>query len=278
VSSKIITLTTDFGLKDPYVAEMKAAILQICPEAILVDITHEIEKFNVRMGAFILSCAAGYFPKGTVHVAVVDPFVGTRRRPIMLETRRGFFVGPDNGVLLLAAERDGIENCREIANKSLMLPEISNTFNGRDIFAPVAAYLANGMEAKEIGPELSKIVKPVFTKVTKEESGVSGEILHLDNFGNIITNITRAHISQLDYNDWLEIRLARRKLKFKLRKTYGEVQRNEFLALIGSHGYLEIAVNQGSAAKKLMAKQGDKIFVSSRNEPAREKMKSKQNG
>lgn len=261
--NRIITLTTDFGLKDPYVAEMKAVIFQICPKAILVDITHELEKFNVRMGAFILSCAAGYFPNGTIHVAVVDPSVGTKRRPIMIETERGLFIGPDNGVLLLAAEKEGVRNYREITNRSLMLPEIANTFHGRDIFAPIAAHLASGIETEEIGPKIDKIVRPLFAKVTNRKAGVNGEVLHVDSFGNIITNIMEVHISQIGQGNWLKTKLARREVKLRLRKTYGEASRNELLALIGSHGYLEIAVNQGSAVEKFHAKRGDKISVSS---------------
>jgi S-adenosylmethionine hydrolase len=262
VSDRIITLTTDFGLKDPYVAEMKAAMLGICPAATLVDITHEIEKFNIRMGAFVLSCAANYFPKGTIHVVVVDPSVGTRRNPILIETERGFFIGPDNGVLLLAAERDGIENFREITNRRFMLPEVSNTFHGRDVFAPVAAHLANGVEIKEIGPELSKIVRPLFARVKSKKGVLTGEILHLDDFGNIITNITAAQIDHLGSRDQLEIELGRRILKLRLRKTYGEAERNEALALIGSHGYFEIAVNQGRGVEEFKVKAGDKIAVS----------------
>ncbi len=262
LSNRIITLTTDFGLKDPYVAEMKAAILQICPEAVLVDITHEIEKFNVQMGAFILSCVVGYFPEGTIHVAVIDPSVGTKRRPIVIETQRSFLVGPDNGVLILASEREGIRNYREIVNRRLTLPKISTTFHGRDIFAPVAAHLAKGTKTTEIGPEINKVARPLFTKVTDRNSAVNGEVLHIDDFGNIITNITEVHISRPDYSDWLEIKLAGRKLKLRLCKTYGGAQKNELLALIGSHGYLEIAVNQGSAVGKLGAKQRDRVSVS----------------
>jgi len=262
VSNRIITLTTDFGLKDPYVAEMKAAILGICPKATLVDITHEIEKFNIRMGAFVISCAAPYFPKGTIHVVVVDPSVGTRRRPILIETKQGFFVGPDNGVLILAAERAEIENLREITNKHFMLPEVSKTFQGRDVFAPVAAHLAKGIETKEIGPHLSEVVRPFFTIVRSRKGVLIGEVLHLDGFGNIITNITAAQMAQFGSCSQLEIELGHRKLKFRFSKTYGEAERNEVLTLIGSHGYLEVAVNQGSAVEKFKAKQGDKITIS----------------
>src|SRR5512139_642490 len=136
---KIVTLTTDFGLRDPYVAEMKAVVLGICPTATIVDVTHEIEKFNVRAGAYILASVAPYFPKGTIHVAVVDPEVGTRRQPLLVQTKHAFFIGPDNGLLLLASEKEGIVETRIITNRGLMLPKVSNTFHGRDVFAPAAA-------------------------------------------------------------------------------------------------------------------------------------------
>jgi len=264
VSDRIITLTTDFGLKDPYVAEMKAAILGISPASTLVDITHEIEKFNIRMGAFVLSCAANYFPNGTIHVAVVDPSVGTRRRPVLIETKRGFFIGPDNGVLLLAAEKDGIKTFREITKQHLMLPEVSNTFHGRDVFAPAAAHLASGVETKEFGPELSEIFRPLFARVTNEKGVLTGQILHLDDFGNIITNITLAQMAHLGSPNQLKIGLGHRVLELKFRKTYGEAESNEALALIGSHTYLEIAVNQGNAVEEFKVKTGDRIAVSAR--------------
>src|SRR4030067_2462156 len=138
MATKIITLTTDFGLKDPYVAEMKAVILSTCPNVVIVDVTPEIEKFNIRMGAYVLASVAPYFPKGTIHVVVVDPGVGTQRRSLIIQTRKGFFVGPDNGILFLAAEKQGIIRIHEMTNRKLMSPHISNTFHGRDIFAPAA--------------------------------------------------------------------------------------------------------------------------------------------
>jgi S-adenosylmethionine hydrolase len=189
VPTRIITLTTDFGLKDPYAAEMKAAILSLCPNAAIVDITHQIEKFNTRIGVYVLASAAPYFPEGTIHVAVVDPGVGTRRRPILIQTQRGFFVGPDNGLLISAAEHQGIKRIHEITNPRLMLPKVSSTFHGRDVFAPAAAHLANGVHPTEFGREIREIARPEFTKVTRRKDMLIGEVLHVDNFGNIITNI-----------------------------------------------------------------------------------------
>jgi S-adenosylmethionine hydrolase len=259
VSTKIVTLTTDFGLKDPYAAEMKAAILSICPTAVIVDITHSIAKFNIRMGAYVLASAAPYFPKGTVHVAVVDPGVGTRRRPIAIQTKQGFFVGPDNGLLVLAAEQQGITSVHELTNPRFMLPKVSSTFHGRDIFAPAAAHLLNGVNPAEFGPELRQAAKPKFAKVTRRNGMLVGEVLHVDGFGNIITNISEKEIAQSHVKGAVSVELAGCKLKLKFCKAYGEIKLHEPLALIGSHGFLEISVNQGSAAEKFETKPGDKI-------------------
>jgi S-adenosylmethionine hydrolase len=261
VPTKIITLTTDFGLKDPYAAEMKAAILSLCPNAAIVDITHEIEKFNIRMGAYVLSSAAPYFPKGTIHVAVVDPGVGTKRHPILIQTQQSFFVGPDNGLLILAAEHQGINRIHEITNPKLMLSQVSSTFHGRDVFAPAAAHLANGVHPAEFGPEICEIARPKFAKITRRKDTLVGEVLHVDNFGNIITNIGEKEMA-LVRKGVVNVELSNQKLKLKLCKAYGEAPPREPLALIGSHNYLEVAINQGNAAAELKTKPGDKIKVS----------------
>ena len=259
---KIITLTTDFGLKDPYVAEMKAAILSIISDAVIVDVSHEIEKFNIRMGAYVLASASPHFPKGTVHVAVVDPGVGTRRRSLLIQTKQGFFVGPDNGVLLLAVERQGITSIREITNTKLMLQQVSRTFHGRDVFAPAAAHLANGLPPAEVGPEIRDVKKPEFSKVKCAKGTLTGEVLHIDRFGNIITNVSKEELANINIKDCLNV-ASKCKVTLKFGKTYAEAKPKEALALIGSHGYVEIAVNQGSAAEKFNAKPGDKIKLSS---------------
>jgi hypothetical protein len=255
----IITLTTDFGLKDPYVAEMKAVILSISSDAIIVDITHDIEKFNVRMGAYVLASAAPYFPKDTIHVAVIDPGVGTERRPILIQTKRAFYIGPDNGVLTLAAENQGIEHVYEIKNKKHMMPKISNTFHGRDIFAPAAAHLAKGTQPAEYGPEIREIVTPKFAKVIRQDDAFVGEVLHVDSFGNIITNFREKELEALSAKDAIHAEIKGARLKLKLCKAYAEAEAHKPLAIIGSHNFLEISINQGNAAKTFKAKVGDKI-------------------
>ncbi len=257
----IITLTTDFGLKDPYVAEMKAVILSISPNAAVVDITHEIEKFNIRMGAYVLASASPYFPKGTIHVAVVDPSVGTKRYPILIQTKHGFYIGPNNGVLALAAKNQGIKRICEILNRKLMLPKISATFHGRDIFAPAAAHLANGTPPSEFGPEIREIVTPEFAKTIRRKDMLVGKVIHIDNFGNIITNLGEKELELMDVKDVVNIQVKNVRLKLKLCKAYAEAKLQEPLAIIGSHNFLEISINQGNAAEKFKTKNGDKVTL-----------------
>ncbi len=257
--SKIITLTTDFGLKDPYVAEMKAVILSISPNTRIVDITHEIEKFNIRMGAYTLAAACPYFPKGTIHVIVIDPGVGTKRKAILVQTRNSYFIGPDNGVLTLAAKGQGIKHIYKIEKPKLMLPRISNTFHGRDIFAPAAAYLANGTSPSEFGPEIPEIVTPKFAKIAKTKTALTGEIIHIDGFGNIITNLREKDLELMGAKKTVNLKIKDAVLNLKLCKAYSEVDGQQPLVIIGSHNFLEISVNQGNAAENLQTKVGDKV-------------------
>jgi hypothetical protein len=255
----IITLTTDFGLKDPYVAEMKAVILNISPNTLIVDVTHKVEKFNVRMGAYVLACASQYFPEGTIHVAVVDPCVGTERRAILVRTENAFYIGPDNGVLALAAKSQKIEHVHEIRNRRFMMPKISNTFHGRDIFAPAAAHLANGTSPAEFGPEIREIVTPEFAKVVRREEVLVGEVLYVDGFGNVITNFGEKELELMNVKDAVNVEFKSVRLKLKFCRAYAEVEPQKPLAIIGSHNFLEISINQGNAAETFKIKAGDKI-------------------
>jgi S-adenosylmethionine hydrolase len=256
----MITLTSDFGLKDPYVAEMKGVILAINPKATLVDITHEVEKFNVRMAAFMLASAAPYFPQAAIHLAVVDPGVGTQRRAILIQTKKSVFVGPDNGILILAAQNQGIEHVYQLTNHTFLLAKISSTFHGRDIFAPAAAHLDKGIEPREFGPEIKDPAKPEFVSVKRANRSLIGEVMHIDGFGNIITNINETDFVQ-NHAEKINVDLPDISLKLTLGKTYAETKPKEPIALIGSHGFVEIALNQGNAAEKFHAKAGDKIVV-----------------
>ena len=258
----IITLTTDFGLKDPYVAEMKAVILSLSPNVAIIDISHQIEKFNTRMGAYVLASAVPYFPKGTIHVAVVDPGVGTERQPILIQTEDGYLFGPDNGVLALTVRNTaGRKRVRKIVNKKLMMSSVSNTFHGRDIFAPAAAHLANGVSPERFGPETSQIVTPEFAKIVRRKGMLIGEVIYIDDFGNIVTSFGKEEIVFMESKRTIDLKLRNNRLRLKFCKAYSEVDLKEPLALFGSHNFLEISINQGNAAEVFKVKSGDKIAL-----------------
>lgn len=244
--SPIVSLLTDFGLMDPFVAEMKGVILSICPDAKIIDISHLVDKFDIRMGAFVLAGAAQYFPPGTVHVAVVDPGVGSERRAMVIETRKNLFVGPDNGLMIPAATIDGILHVYAITNRSLMRKEISSTFHGRDIFAPVAAQLARGTPPRECGPEITDYVKPQYTQSTLEGSTLTCEVFHVDSFGNVVTNLSQSDLSKLNLDSRKRISLSvgGRRISARFVKTYPDLGRSEIGVLVGSHGFLELACRE----------------------------------
>ncbi|MEM2875983.1 MAG: SAM-dependent chlorinase/fluorinase [Candidatus Bathyarchaeia archaeon] len=249
----IITLLTDFGLKDSYVAEMKGTILSICPQANIVDITHEIEKFNIKMGAYILASSAPHFPKGTIHVAVVDPGVGTKRRPIILRGTHSIYVGPDNGLLALSAMREGIEGAYLIDNPRYMAERTSKTFHGRDVFSRVAAYMAMGVPIRDFGPKIDDFTKPSFSIPRCEGRMLIGEVLYVDDFGNVITNFTLKDLEKLGISLGMPLSICMPSKKFNLKfcSTYGDVPKGEGLVLIGSGGFLEVSVISLSAIIKI---------------------------
>ncbi len=256
-------MLSDFGLKDPYVAEMKAVILSICPEARIVDISHEIEEFDIRMGAFVLTSAAPYFPQGTIHVAVVDPRVGTKRRPLLVETKRGSYVGPDNGLLMLSARREGISHVYNISNQAYMRPEVSRTFHGRDIFAPAAAHLAKGRSPSTFGSEVHDYVLPEFAEPQLKESGFLGEVLYIDGFGNIVTNISVRNLEKIGACEdcVLHVKIKDKVLDLKLCSAYGQIPTKRALAIIGSSDFLEISVNQANASQIFGVRTGDSVNI-----------------
>jgi S-adenosylmethionine hydrolase len=259
----LISLLSDFGLKDPYVAEMKAVILSICPDASIIDISHEVNKFDIRMGAYLLARAAPYFPEGTIHVAVVDPGVGTRRRPIIVEAKRSFYIGPDNGLLMLSAQREGIILVREIKNPKYMLRTISRTFHGRGIFCPVAAHLANGVQVSDFGSIIEDPVVPSFAQPILREGKIEGEIIHVDGFGNVVTNITDKELKTMGAEEGKQmvVEFKNKKATLRLCSAYGEVPANTPLVVMGSSDFLEVAVNRGNASDIYQARIGDKIVL-----------------
>jgi S-adenosylmethionine hydrolase len=258
--NSIITLTTDFGWRDSYVAQMKGAILNLCPKARIVDITHQIEKFNITMGAHVLASAAPHFPSGTIHVAVIDPGVGTKRKAIIIQTENAFFIGPDNGLLSMAAGQK-IMHIYTIKDRKLMLSEISSTFHGRDIFCAAAGHLANGVSPSDLGTENNEIVKLGFDKVEKKLDCLTGQVIHIDNFGNIITNLSKNVVKSMVTGKNINLQMKNAKLKLRLCQAYEEVEAQKTLAIIGSQKFLEISINHGDAARIYRVKVGDRITV-----------------
>jgi len=258
---RIITLLTDFGLRDYFVAEMKGVILSINPNVEIVDISHDVEKFDVVQGAFLLVCAYKWFPKGTIHVVVVDPGVGTERKPIVIKTRNYYFVGPDNGVLSASAIKDGVEEVYEIEVRETS--EVSTTFHGRDIFAPIAAYISLGKDLSSLGRKIDRFIILDLFKVSTFKGAIKGAVIHVDSFGNVITSIEREHLGKvnINYGDALEVLIGNVNVNVKLLPAYGYVKPGELLAIVNSEGFLEIAANMSNAASRLGVGVGDEVVV-----------------
>ncbi|WP_414620599.1 S-adenosyl-l-methionine hydroxide adenosyltransferase family protein [Calothrix sp. CCY 0018] len=257
----LITLLTDFGISDEYVGVMKGAIAQINPMLRVVDITHQIPPQNIAAARFCLMNAYPYFPAGTVHVAVVDPGVGGKRRAVAVELAQGFLIAPDNGLLggVLNQNKNSVISAVELTNPEYWLTfEASTTFHGRDIFAPVGAHLANGISLQELGREinLESLVKLDLPECTQKDDSVMGCIQYIDHFGNLVTNIPQSYVKGNNWN--IEIRGR----KIKARETYSDVKIGELIALIGSHGWVEIAVNSGNAQLELAVDNGSQVRLS----------------
>lgn len=268
----IITLLTDFGTHDPYVGMMKGVILGTNPDAKLVDLTHEIAPQDIRGGAWTLANAVPYFPHGTVHLAVVDPGVGGTRRAIVAHLGKFYFVGPDNGLVsfiwhrLSDAERAAAVFI-ELTNPRYHLPDVSMTFHGRDIFAPVAAQLSAGLLIEELGPVVAGkpgsengIILIDVPQVQRQDSALVGSIIAIDHFGNAISTITAADVRTLGGNPHVQLGQTRIPT---ISHTYAAVPEGQPLALIDSSGYLEVAVRNGDAARGLGITLGDSIRVES---------------
>ena len=272
----LITLTTDFGTADGYVGTMKGVILSIASNARLVDITHHIAPQDVRQAAYVLYTAYSFFPPHTVHLVVVDPGVGSARRPIALRTAGGVFVGPDNGVFsyVMVNENEPVEAIVELTDPCYRLPQVSHTFHGRDVFAPAAAHLAAGVPITDLGPPVRDPVTFPPPRLEIADDSISGEVLHTDHFGNVVTSIGRLAWS----GDTLSLKETggKRRARFTasesaivvagqkiagVHHTYAEVELGEVLALVGSEGYLEIAVREGSAARKLGLCPGNAVTL-----------------
>lgn len=257
----IITLTTDFGLADSFVGAMKGVILSALPEAEIVDITHGVEPFSVLDGALAIAQAAPYFPRRTVHVVVVDPGVGTARRPLMVSAGGQFFVGPDNGVLSLAWRGDPGSTARHITAEHYFRQPVSRTFHGRDIFAPVAAALGRTFEPAPFGPEVKDAVRLDIPEPWTEEHMIHGVILRVDRFGNLLSNLTAENAPRLfAAGAKFRMRIGAAEVT-RLVRAFGDGAEGEPVAYLGSSGYLEIGVNRGNAARQIGAARDGEFIV-----------------
>ena len=258
---KAITLLTDFGTKDSYVAQMKGILAQRT-NAQIFDITHDITPHNVREGAFILRSVVPYYPSGTVHIAIVDPGVGTKRRPLLIATPTCVLIGPDNGVLLPAAHLFDNFVVYELLNKTYMGKSISHPFHGRDIFAPVAAHVVEGVAFDELGKTIMNFVDLKFETGSKVGTSIEGQIVYIDRFGNAVTNISAELMPQIsDTPKTLSVKIGKKRRTLPFVHSYGSVKKGALLATIGSGNFLEISANQASAASKLSLKESAPITI-----------------
>lgn len=259
----IITLLTDFGCQDGFVGTMKGVILGINPRVCIVDISHGISPQNIREAAFVLRNAYRYFPEGTIHVVVVDPGVGGAREALIVETDRYRFVGPDNGVFAYIYRMERNIRVTAIKNAAYGLPERSRTFHGRDVFAPAAAHLSRGVQTAEFGPRMLEYHTGSVAEPGVKPDRIDGQIIHIDRFGNVITNIAEESLDRIAGAPPLQIAVAGRRFD-RLCAAYADVATGDPLAIIGSAGLLEIAVNGGDAARTLGVSVGDAVTVTAK--------------
>ena len=257
--SGILTLTTDFGADGPYVAAIKGVVLGLAPGTQVVDVSHAISPQNIAEGSFILAGVVDDFPTGTVHLAVVDPGVGTERRLIVVEVQGHRFVVPDNGLIGGVLKGRDPSGVWEICNPEFRRAVVSPTFHGRDILAPAAAHLLRGGDPGDLGPPLTDLVLPSSLEPAEDEGGLIGEVVFLDSFGNLITNIPQDRLASLDPSGW-SVEISGRTID-GLNRTYAERPPGTLMALISSSNRVEIAVVNGDAARRLEAGRGTPVLL-----------------
>jgi S-adenosylmethionine hydrolase len=256
-----ITLTTDFGLIDGYVGTMQGVILSISPEVTLVDLSHQVPAQDVRAGAFVLYQAVPYFPPDTIHVVVVDPGVGSQRRAVAVHTAQGILVAPDNGVLSYVLASTHVHRAVSLTNPAYQLPEVSTTFHGRDIFAPAAAHLANGVPLDQFGPQAINLVRLPSPKPERTPNDeLIAHVMHVDRFGNLVLDATAGDLTWED----VIIKLGERSIE-GMSRTFADAAIGEPVAYVGSsRNHLEIAVRDGNAAREMGLDVGDPILFQGR--------------
>jgi len=254
----VITLITDFGPADGFVGAMKGVILGILPQACIVDISHQVPRHDVRAGAWVLWGAQKYFPDGTIHIGVVDPGVGSSRRALALQTERAIFVAPDNGLLSHVLASEVVVRVHELKEEHYWLPRVGSTFHGRDIFAPVAAHIARGVPLEDLGPPMDNPVTFAIPKPRVEERGaVVGQVIYIDGFGNLITNLGRAGLARgREWRVYVGDRLIG-----PIQTAYADAEEGDLVALWGSQDTLEIAVRGGRADRALCIGEGAEVWA-----------------
>jgi len=267
--NKLIVLLTDFGYSDPYVGVMKGVIKSINPFVDIIDLTHGVSRHDVVEAALILMVSAKYFPRNTIFVSVVDPGVGGSRRALLIRTRDYYLIGPDNGCLTLLARENGIVKVYDISNSRFRLREVSHTFHGRDVFAPVAAYLSLGYSMEELGVEINPgdIEFIEFREPIISGDEIRGEVIYIDIYGNIMTNIMSNNVDQMGFREGDVLRIMHRGMTYKCRyvKSFSHVNPGEYACYLNSWGYFEIAINMGSASKEMGVSRGDEIILSKKD-------------
>jgi len=257
----IITLTTDFGLSDWFVGTMKGVILSLDPTCRLVDLTHDIPSGDTHAAAFALAAACRYFPKGTVHLVVVDPGVGGHRRALAVKTRHRFFVGPDNGVLSAALALENTIQARQLNPAVLNRAPLSATFHGRDLFAPAAAWLSLGKSFARLGSKITEWTTDNWPAPKRDGKAIAGEVLYVDRFGNAITNLPNTLLSPTPGT--ARIQIPGRTATIPVTSHYGAARKGRAVAVPGSAGFLEVAIHQGNAARRFKLKVGSRVRLKS---------------
>jgi S-adenosylmethionine hydrolase len=265
LDAPIVTLLTDFGTADYFVAAVKGVIISANPKVRLIDITHDIPPQDIESAAFTLLAACSAFPEGTIHLAVVDPGVGSERRPLLMQLGKQFFVGPDNGIFSYVCDRHEEPGAKpkffHITNDKIFRQPVSTTFHGRDIFAPVAAALSLGMKPAALGSEITDCVRlPRLQPAPARDGTLVGRIVHIDRFGNCVTNLRQSDLRARATAARFKLTVNAKSIT-SLRRHYAEAGKEKVFAIWGSAGFLELATANGSAAKILQVKRGDAVKV-----------------
>lgn len=266
VQDPLIALLTDFGQDDFFVASLKGVIASINPSARVVDISHHVPSFQTLACGFVLSSCYNYFPEKTIFLVIVDPGVGSVRKIILVETKKYFFIAPDNGTLSMAVENEEINQIRELKNDKYFLPRVGHTFEGRDKMAPAASWLSKGVNIEDFGPEVDQYEKSNIQKPLVKQNEIVGQVIYIDKFGNIITNIAHHTVERLRQGrrrEEIYLQAGTREIS-SLQENYSSVKRKELFFLPGSVGLMEIAVREGSASERLGLRPGDEVKIALR--------------